>query len=127
MSVLMNDKKYLSMTELKKTFNGGSINIAKDCNETGIYFLNGVTAEDPFGPYIDHPTTAFWCVVKTIWLSSNFKYQEAIWDGGKFYRGTYNGDDHYTPWMAEVWVDAKLEDLLKRVSTLEKQIGGGTK
>ena len=108
----------------KNIFDSGKINIALDCAETGLYKLNGVTMEDPFGPYIDSPTTAVWCLVRTMCLNDQFKYQEVIWDAGKFFRGTYQGNDHYLPWMAEVWNQYRIEDLEKRISALEKQIGG---
>ncbi|MBI1718015.1 hypothetical protein [Lactobacillus crispatus] len=108
----------------KKVFNSGKINIARDCSETGLYKLNGVTMEDPFGPYVDSPTNAVWCLVRTMCLNDQFKYQEVIWDAGKFFRGTYQGNDHYLPWMAEVWNQYRIEDLEKRISALEKQIGG---
>ena len=108
----------------KKVFNSGKINIARDCSETGLYKLNGVTMEDPFGPYVENPTYGVQCLVQTRCLNDLFKYQEIIWDIGKFFRGTYRGDDHYTPWMTEVWSQYRIEDLEKRISALEKQIGG---
>ena len=108
----------------KNIFDSGKINIARDCSKTGLYKLNGVTMEDPFGPYIEIPTNKVWCLVRTMCLNDQVKYQEVIWDTGKFFRGTYQGDDHYTPWMAEAWTQYRIEDLEKRISALEKQIGG---
>jgi hypothetical protein len=109
----------------KKVFNSGKINIARDCSETGLYKLNGVTMEDPFGPYIESPTVGVYCLVRTECFSDLYKYQEIIWDAGKFFRGTYQGNDHYLPWMIEAWNQYRIEDLEKRISALEKQIGGG--
>lgn len=111
---------------LKKVFNSGKINIAHDCGETGLYKLNGVTMEDPFGPYIEYPTTAVYCIVQTMCLDNQFKYQKVIWDAGKFFRGTYQGDDHYLPWMTEAWDSCRIENLEKRISALESKIGGGS-
>lgn len=108
----------------KKVFNSGKINIARDCSETGLYKLNGVTMEDPFGPYVEYPNNPVNCLVQTKCLNDSFKYQEVIWDIGKFFRGTYQGDEHYTPWMVEVWNQYRLKDLANRISALEKQIGG---
>lgn len=80
--------------------------------------------EDPFGPYIESPTVGVYCLVRTECFSDSYKYQEIIWDAGKFFRGTYQGNDHYLPWMAEAWSQYRIEDLEKRISALEKQIGG---
>lgn len=110
----------------KKVFKSGEVDIAHDCNETGLYKLNGVTMKDPFGPYVEYPNNPVNCLVQTKCMNDSFKYQEVIWDIGKFFRGTYQGDEHYTPWMTEVWNQYRLEDLANRISALEKQIGGGS-
>ena len=108
----------------KKVFKSGEVDITHDCNETGLYKLNGVTIKDPFGPYVEYPNNPVNCLVQTKCLNDSFKYQEVIWDVGKFFRGTYQGDEHYTPWMAEVWNQYRLEDLANRISALENKIGG---
>jgi hypothetical protein len=108
----------------KKVFKSGEVDIAHDCNETGLYKLNEVTMKDPFGPYVEYPNSTVNCLVQTKCFNDSFKYQEVIWDIGKFFRGTYQGDDHYIPWIIEAWNQYRVEDLEKRISALEKQIGG---
>lgn len=106
----------------KKSFYNCRVNIAKQCNEAGLYKLFNVTLEDPFEPDI---TGNIWCMVRTMVLSGDFKYQEVIWDAGRFFRGTYQGDNKYFPWRTLYWEGHyNLDDLVARVSALEKQIGG---
>lgn len=106
----------------KKSFYNCRVNIAKQCNEAGLYKLFNVTVEDSFMPGI---TGNIWCMVRTMVLSDNFKYQEVIWDAGRFFRGTYQGDNKYFPWRTLYWEGHyNLDDLVARVSALEKQIGG---
>ena len=106
----------------KKSFYNCRVNIAKQCNEAGLYKLFNVIVEDPFAPGV---TGNIWCMVRTMVLSGDFKYQEVIWDAGRFFRGTYQGDNKYFPWRTLYWEgNYNLDDLVARVSALENKIGG---
>lgn len=131
MKIILKDKngKQYSLeqtdhTTLKKTFNGGHVNLAHDCNETGYYFINGATLADPFGPYAKSPTNAAWFLLKTMVVTDRFKYQKVIWDSGEYYRGTYTSDDGYTAWMTESFNQLNIDILAARLSALENKIGG---
>lgn len=106
----------------KKSFYNCRVNIAKQCNEAGLYKLFNVIVEDPFAP---DATGNVWCMVRTMVLSGDFKYQEVIWDAGRFFRGTYQGDNKYFPWRT-LYLEGhyNLDDLVARVSALENKIGG---
>lgn len=106
----------------KKSFYNCRVNIAKQCNEAGLYKLSNVIVEDPFAPDV---TKNVWCMVRTMVLGGDLKYQEVIWDSGRFFRGTYQGDNKYLPWRTLYWEGHyNLDDLVARVSALESKIGG---
>lgn len=106
----------------KKSFYNCRVNIAKQCNEAGLYKLSNVIVEDPFAPDV---TKNVWCMVRTMVLGGDLKYQEVIWDSGRFFRGTYQGDNKYLPWRTLYWEGHyNLDDLVARVTALENKIGG---
>lgn len=109
----------------RKKIIGGTVDIAHDCNETGYYWVDALQ-KDPIPPYKDSQITARF-IIHTIAYNYNnisFRYQEVIFDGGKYYRGSWQGDDGYTPWATEVSNSLNLDSLASRVSALEKKIGG---
>lgn len=109
----------------RKKIIGGTVDIAHDCNKTGYYWVDAVQ-KDPIPPYKENQTSVR-CIIHTIAYDYNgtaFRYQEIIFDGGKYYRGSWQGDDGYSPWLTEASISLNLDSLASRVSALEKQIGG---
>ena len=110
----------------RKKIIGGTVDIAHDCNKTGYYWIDALQ-KDPIPPFKESQITAR-LIIHTIACDYNnisFRYQEAIFDGGKYYRGSWQGDDGYSPWATEASDRLSLDSLASRVSALEKQIGGG--
>ena len=110
----------------RKKIIGGTVDIAHDCNKTGYYWIDAAQ-KDPIPPYKGTQNTGRF-IIHTIaydYNGINFRYQEAIFDAGKYYRGSWQGDDGYSPWLTEASTSLNLDSLASRVSALEKQIGGG--
>ena len=109
----------------RKQFVNGTVDLAHDCNKTGYYWIDAIL-KDPIPPYEGIDSSARF-VVHTIahdYKNSSFRYQEVIFDGGKYYRASWQGDDHYTSWSTEAASNLNLDLLASRISALEKQIGG---